>query len=151
MIISILTTTYGSIALEDLNVREMVRNHRLAKSIADVSFSEIRRQIEYKAKYNGINLVFADRFYPSSKTCSVCGNIKKDLKLSDRVFRCPHCGIVMDRDYNASLNLLSLIPNNKVGTDYPEFTPADLTALQSRFILNGIVTSKVETGKQHKF
>ena len=148
---SILTTTYGSIALEDLNVRGMVRNHRLAKSIADVSFSEIRRQIEYKAKYNGINLVFADRFYPSSKTCSVCGNIKKDLKLSDRVFRCPHCGIVMDRDYNASLNLLSLIPNNKVGTDYPEFTPADLTALQSRFILNGIVTSKVETGKQHKF
>ena len=147
---TILATTYGSIVMEDLNVRGMVKNHRLAKSVSDVSFSEIKRQIKYKAECNGLELLFADRFYPSSKTCSVCGTIKKDLKLSERVFRCPRCGAVMDRDYNASLNLLSLIPNKKVGTDYPEFTPVDLTALQFRFLLNGIVTSKVETGKQHK-
>lgn len=147
---TILTTHYAHIALEDLNVKGMVRNHRLAQAVSDVSFGELRRQIEYKAELNGVTVTKADRFYPSSKTCSQCGNIKRDLKLSDRTYRCDKCGAVIDRDYNASLNLLSLIGNSRVGTDYPEFTPVDLTALLSRFERNGIATSKVEAGRQQR-
>ena len=147
---TILTTHYAHIALEDLNVKGMVRNHRLAQSVSDVAFGELRRQIEYKAELNGVTITKADRFYPSSKTCSVCGNIKQDLKLSDRTYRCDKCGTIIDRDYNASLNLLGLIGNNRVGKDWPEFTPVDLTALLSRFARNGIATSKVEAGRQQK-
>jgi putative transposase len=91
----------------------------------------------------------ADRWFASSKTCHVCGH-KHDLTLKDRIYICPHCGTIIDRDLNAALNLLSLI-TRKVGVDYPELTPADLTALRSRFILNRIATSKVETGKQQKY
>ncbi len=146
---TILTTTYKSVAIEDLNVKGMVKNHKLAKSVSDVSFFELRRQIEYKAAVNGVRVEVADRFYPSSKTCSCCGHKRDELSLKERTYVCPHCGTVIDRDLNAALNLLSLI-TNKVGTDYPELTPADLTALHSRFTLNGIATSKVETGKQRK-
>ena len=147
---TILTTHYGQIAVENLNVKGMVKNHRLAQSVSDVAFGELLRQIEYKSAYNGVTVKKADRFYPSSKTCSVCGHVKHDLKLKDRTYRCDKCGSVIDRDYNASLNLLSLFTNIKIGTSRPEFTPADLTALYSRFERNGIITSKVETGRQHK-
>ena len=147
---TILTTHYGEIAIEDLNVKGMTKNHRLAQAVNDVSFGELRRQIEYKAETNGVKVTKADRFFASSKTCSVCGEKKEDLTLSDRTYRCPHCGAVIDRDLNASLNLLGLLVNHKIGTDYPESTPADLTALLSRFSVNGIATSKVETGKQQK-
>ena len=146
---TILTTHYGQIAVEDLNVKGMVRNPRLAQSVSDVAFGELLRQIEYKSAYNGVTVKKADRFYPSSKTCSVCGNVKHDLKLKDRTYRCDKCGSVIDRDYNASLNLLSLLSNTKIGSSSPEFTPADLTALLSRFNRNRIATSKVETGRQH--
>ena len=148
---TILTTHYGEIAIEDLNVKGMTRNHRLAQAINDVSFGEMRRQIEYKAAMNGVKVTKADRYFASSKTCSVCGEKKEKLSLADRTFCCKHCGAVLDRDYNASLNLLGLLVNHKIGTDYPESTPADLTALLSRFSVNGIATSKVETGKQHKY
>ena len=147
---TILTTHYGQIAVEDLNVKGMVKNHRLAQSVSDVAFGELLRQIEYKSAYNGVTVQKADRFYPSSKTCSVCGHVKHDLKLKDRTYRCDKCGSVIDRDYNASLNLLSLLSNTKIGTSRPEFTPADLTALLSRFNRNRIVTSKVETGRQQR-
>ena len=147
---TILTTHYGEIAIEDLNVKGMTKNHRLAQAVNDVSFGELRRQIEYKAETNGVKVTKADRFFASSKTCSVCGEKKEDLTLRDRTYRCPHCGAVIDRDLNASLNLLGLLVNHKIGTDYPESTPADLTALLSRFSVNGIATSKVETGKQQK-
>ena len=147
---TILTTHYGQIALEDLNVKGMVRNHRLAQAVSDVAFGELSRQIEYKSEYNGVTVKKADRFYPSSKTCSVCGNVKHDLTLKDRTYRCDKCGAVIDRDYNASLNLLSLLSNIKIGSSSPEFTPADLTALLPRFKRNGIATSKVETGRQRK-
>ena len=147
---TILTTHYGEIAIEDLNVKGMIKNHRLAQAVNDVSFGELRRQIEYKARMNGVKVVKADRFFASSKMCSVCGGKKEVLSLSDRIYRCEHCGAVTDRDLNASLNLLGLLVNHKIGTDYPESTPADLTALLSRFSLSGIATSKVETGKQHK-
>jgi len=146
---TILTTHYAEIAIEDLNVKGMTKNRKLARSINDVAMGELRRQIEYKAGLNGVNVTKADRFYPSSKTCNKCGAIKQDLTLKERIYDCPNCGLVIDRDYNASLNLLSLI-KNKIGTDGPEFTPADLNTLLSRFSVNGIATSKVETGKQHK-
>lgn len=96
------------IVLENLNVKGMLQNRKLSKAIADVSFSELRRQVEYKAKWYGEKVVIADRFYPSSKTCSGCGSVKPLLKLSERTFVCEVCGAVMDRDFNASLNLASL-------------------------------------------
>ena len=146
---TVITTHYAEIAIEDLNVKGMQKNHRLARSVSDVAMGEMRRQIEYKAALNGVSVTKADRFYPSSKTCSCCGAIKQDLTLKERTYICPSCGAVIDRDYNASLNLLSLI-TKKIGVDGPESTPADLTALLSRFTVNGIATSKVETGKQRK-
>ena len=147
---TILTTRYAEIAMESLNARGMMKNHRLAKSIADVSFHEIRRQIEYKAAYNGVKVTKADQWYASSKTCSQCGNVVQRLALSQRTYRCECCGAVIDRDLNAALNLRSLISHISVGTDYPELTPADLTALLSVFSKNRVATSKVETGKQRK-
>lgn len=147
---TILATHYTHIALEDLNVKGMVRNHHLAQSVSDVAFGELCRQIEYKSLLNGVKVLKADRFYPSSKTCSMCGHIKHDLKLSDSTYHCDKCGAVIDRDYNASLNLLSLITKKQIGADYPESTPEDLTALLFRFARNGIATSKVETGRQRK-
>ena len=93
------------IVIEDLNVIGMMKNKHLSDSVRKQCFHKFRQYITYKAELNGIELIVADRFYPSSKTCSECGFIKKDLKLKDRVYKCPHCGAVIDRDYNASLNL----------------------------------------------
>ena len=92
------------ICMEDLNVKGMMKNRHLSKAVQQQCFGEFRRQIEYKSAWNNIFVVIADRFYPSSKLCSCCGNIKKDLKLSDRIYKC-ECGNVIDRDYQASLNL----------------------------------------------
>ncbi|HNY38238.1 MAG TPA: transposase, partial [Petrotogaceae bacterium] len=93
------------LVVEDLGVSNMVKNHKLAKSIQNAMFGEIYRQLKYKCEWNGIKFVTADRFYPSSKICSKCGNIKEDLTLKDRICVCPHCGNVIDRDLNASINL----------------------------------------------
>lgn len=92
------------ICIEDLNVSGMMKNKHLAKAVQQQKFYEFRRQVEYKSAWNNIQVVIADRFFPSSKLCSCCGNIKKDLKLSDRIYKC-ECGNVIDRDYQASLNL----------------------------------------------
>ena len=94
------------ITMEDLNVSGMMKNKHLSKSIQQQCFHEFIRQMEYKCLWNGIELVKADRFYPSSKTCSSCGSIKKDLKLSDRTYICSECGLEIDRDYNAAINLM---------------------------------------------
>ena len=94
------------ICIEDLNVKGMMSNHKLAKSISDLSFYEFRRQLEYKCRWYGRDLVIIDRFYPSSKTCHNCGYIYKDLKLSEREWICPHCKSKIDRDYNAAQNIL---------------------------------------------
>ena len=136
-------------SLEDLNVQGMMRNHRLAKAISDVSFYEFKRQLAYKAEYNGREIHQVDRFYPSSKLCSNCGALKEDLTLKDRVYCCDKCGTRLDRDYNASRNLLSQLKKH-IGEVRPEFTPADLTALQDNFVKNCLVTSKYETGIQPK-
>lgn len=93
------------VGMETLNVIGMMKNRHLANRIQKQGFYEFYRQMQYKCEEKGIILVQADRFYPSSKTCSHCGHIKKDLKLSDRTYRCPECGMELDRDYNAAINL----------------------------------------------
>lgn len=93
------------IAIEDLNVSGMMKNRHLSKAVAQQKFFEFRTKLLAKCNEYGIELRLVDRFYPSSKTCHCCGNIKSDLKLSDRVYRCDKCGYTEDRDYNASLNL----------------------------------------------
>ena len=92
------------ICIEDLNVSGMIKNRHLSKAVQNQGFFEFRKQLEYKCNDRGIQLIVADRFYPSSKLCSCCGNIKKDLRLSDRTYKC-ECGNVIDRDFQASLNL----------------------------------------------
>lgn len=94
------------ICLEDLNVKVMVKNHNLAESICEVNFGEFRRMLEYKANWYNRKIVFVDRFYPSSKTCHNCGYINKSLTLKNRQWVCPQCGEVIERDYNAALNIL---------------------------------------------
>ena len=92
------------ICIEDLNVSGMMKNRHLSKAVQEQGFFWFRKQLEYKCSDKGIQLIVADRFYPSSKLCSCCGNIKKDLKLSDREYRC-ECGNIIDRDFQASINL----------------------------------------------
>ena len=93
------------ITIEDLDVKGMMSNHKMARYVQSAKFYEIRRQLTYKCEKNNIKLVVADRYFKSSKTCSECGSIKHDLKLKDRVYRCPHCGAIIDRDLNAAINL----------------------------------------------
>lgn len=93
------------VTMEDLNVTGMMKNKHLSRAVGEQCFHEFKRQMIYKCESRGIKLQLADRFYPSSKTCSCCGFIKKDLKLSERVYKCPECGSVIDRDFNAALNL----------------------------------------------
>ena len=92
------------ICIEDLNVKGMMKNRHLSKAVQQQGFYEFRRQMEYKSKWNNIQVIIADRFFPSSKLCSCCGKIKKDLKLSERIYKC-ECGNVIDRDLQAALNL----------------------------------------------
>lgn len=96
------------IGIEDLHVKGMVRNHCLARAVSDVGMGEFRRQIEYKAAMYGSRIVLADRWFPSSKTCSVCGVIQDELPLSVRAWTCPDCGTRHDRDVNAAINLKNL-------------------------------------------
>lgn len=92
------------ICIENLNVSEMMKNKYLSKAVQQQGFYRFRRQIEYKSAWNNIPVIIADRFFPSSKLCSRCGSIKKDLKLSDRIYKC-ECGNIIDRDFQAALNL----------------------------------------------
>jgi putative transposase len=102
-----LTQRFGTICIEDLSVRRMVKNRCLARSISDMGFQEIRRQLEYKTTRNGNRLVIADRFFPSSKTCSHCGHVLTELSLSIREWSCPCCEKTHDRDLNAAKNLVA--------------------------------------------
>ena len=103
-----LAREHGTVVVEDLNVAGMLRNRRLARHIADAGFAEIRRQLAYKTGWNGGRLLIADRWYRSSKTCSGCGAVKTKLALSKRTYTCEACGLVIDRDHNAALNLATL-------------------------------------------
>lgn len=102
-----ITKNYDGICLEDLNIKGMLKNHYLAKSISDVSWSEFNRQLEYKCKWNFKHYIKIDRFFPSSKTCSNCGYIQ-EMPLNKRIFNCLNCGVSIDRDLNASLNIRNI-------------------------------------------
>jgi putative transposase len=112
------------ICMEDLNVKGMSKNHNLAESILEMNFGEFRRMLEYKAQWYNRKIVFVDRFYPSSKTCHYCGYINKSLTLNDRKWICPHCGEVIERDYNAALNILDE-GLRIIGCSTSEFTLVD--------------------------
>ena len=104
---TILKERPSRIVMEDLNVKGIMRNKYLAESVAEQKFYKFISTMKYKCGWNGIEFVQADRFYPSSKTCSHCGHIKKDLKLNDRIYICSECGLAIDRDLNASINLMN--------------------------------------------
>ena len=104
-ITSYLTKTKSEVVIEDLNVSGMLKNHCLAQAIQDLGLYEFRRQLDYKGIWNGCKITVADRYFPSSKLCSICGCVNKDLTLADREWNCPHCGVHHDRDKNASTNL----------------------------------------------
>ncbi|MER5472566.1 IS607 family element RNA-guided endonuclease TnpB [Streptomyces sp. NPDC002685] len=110
------TAEYGTVVVEDLNVAGMLRNRRLARRIADAGFGEIRRQLTYKTRRNGCRIVAADRWFPSSKTCSGCGVVKAKLPLHIRTYECDACGLVIDRDDNAARNLAALAATALTGT-----------------------------------
>ena len=93
------------IAIEDLNVKGMMKNRHLAKDVANCSFYTIKEHLIRKARKHQIPVRLVDRFYPSSRLCSICGNYKPDLKLSQRVYHCCNCGVRIDRDFNASINI----------------------------------------------
>lgn len=102
---TMLAHTYADISIENLNVAGMVKNHKLARSVQDAAFAEFRRQLAYKTAQTGARLHVIDRWYPSSKTCSNCGTVKTKLSLSERVYHCEECGLVIDRDLNAAINI----------------------------------------------
>ncbi|MFE5587013.1 RNA-guided endonuclease TnpB family protein [Kitasatospora sp. NPDC056531] len=104
-----LAREYGTVVVEDLNVAGMVRNRTLARAVSDAGFGEIRRQLSYKSVWNGGRLEVADRWFPSSKTCSGCQAVKPELPLRVRTFNCGACGLVIDRDENAALNPAALV------------------------------------------
>lgn len=138
-----LTTHFGLIGIEDLNVKGMMANRRLSKAISDLGFYELKRQLTYKTEWRKGALKIHDRFYPSSKLCSQCQKKKENLTLSDRWFECPHCQFQMDRDLNASRNLDPLL----VPGVLREFTPEEMTALLKQ-VYPVLATSIVEAGNQ---
>jgi putative transposase len=109
-----LTRRFHTIGIEDLNVKGMVKNRRLSRAVSDMGFFEFRRQLDYKAAQRGGVVVVADRWYPSSKTCSGCGHKLQALRLSVREWACPECGAIHDRDVNAAINLKNLAVSSTV-------------------------------------
>ena len=101
----IVKTKPSRVVMETLNIKGMMKNKQLSKAIAQQGLYEFKRQLQYKCEFYGIEFIEADKWYPSSKTCSECGHIKPKLSLSERTYICEECGCVIDRDYNASINL----------------------------------------------
>ena len=139
---SLLTKTKSAIVLEDLNVSGMVKNHRLAQAIADVGLYEFRRQLEYKGAWYGCEALVADRFYPSTKRCSQCGQVKPVMGLDQREYHCDICGLVMDRDLNAAINLEQL---------FSETTASSAGRYAcGEHVRPGFQATLVETGTEHQ-
>ena len=130
-VVNSLLLDYDLICMEDLNVSGMMKNHKLAKAIQEVGFYKFKQVLLDKANVNGKQVVFIDRFYPSSKTCHKCGYVKKDLTLSDREWVCPTCGEYLERDANAAINILNE-GINKIGSRTAEFTLADCPTMDDR-------------------
>ncbi len=120
-----ITKRYDTIFIEDLNVQGMMKNHHIAKSVADVSLYAFKQKLQWKCDKYGKNLVEIGRFDPSSKMCSKCGNIKRDLKISDRTYKCDICGLTIDRDLNAAINIQAF-GSIKIGLVRSESTPAEI-------------------------
>jgi putative transposase len=139
-----LATGHGTVVVEHLNVAGMVRNRRLARALSDSGLAELRRQLTYKTTWYGSRLVVADRFYPSSKTCSACGWVKGKLTLGERTFVCTMCGHIIDRDLNAARNLAKLIDHvARSGRETVNARGVDV-----RPGLAGLITSKREAGTE---
>lgn len=119
------------ICMENLNVKGMLKNHKLAESISEMNFGEFKQMLEYKARWYNRKLVFVDRFYPSSKTCSCCGHIYKGLSLNEREWTCPQCNTYHDRDVNAAVNILNE-GMKLVGSCTTEFTLVDYPTMDDR-------------------
>lgn len=130
--------------MENLNVKGMMANRKLARAISDVGFYKIKQNLKYKMESKHRLLQEVDMFFASSKLCSKCGALKKDLTLKERVYECPECGFTIDRDLNAAINLRQQIKN--VGAASSELKPVELTALLSDLVVNGIATSSCEAG-----
>ncbi len=137
---SYLVKNHSEIVIEDLNVSGMTKNHKLASTILDCGFFEFRRQLDYKCKWYGSKLTVVDRFFPSSKTCSRCNHVKKQLKLSEREYVCEECALVIGRDLNASINLR----NKSVS-----YTESACGVSNKRFSITDEDTMKQETNINH--
>ena len=137
-----LTKNYQEIGIENLNVKGMVKNHKLARAISDIGFGEFRRQLEYKADIRGNLVKIHDRFFPSSKTCSCCKKLKEDLTLKDRIFTCKWCNLEIDRDLNSAINL-------DVRPARPELTSAEMTAMK-KSVFPVFATSIAEPGNKRQ-
>lgn len=127
------------IVIEDLDVAGLLKNKNLAKSIQELNLSEFKSQLVYKSEWYGRNLIIIDRYFPSSKTCSNCGYINKNLTLSDREWICPECGMKHDRDKNAAINICNegeRIYKKQIGKSYPEFTLEDYPPMDDIVIRN---------------
>ena len=120
------------ICMEDLNIKGMMKNHNLAESISEMNFGEFKNLLTYKCLQYGRQLVFIDRFYPSSKTCHCCGYVNKSLKLSDRQWICPECNSVINRDLNAAQNIKDEGLRKIIGWSSPKFTPADCPTMDDK-------------------
>lgn len=116
-----ITKNFKNISIEDLNIKGMLANRKLSRAISELGLYEFRRQLEYKSVKRGNNLIIVDRFFPSSKTCSCCGNVKETLLLSERMYKCTECGFILDRDLNAAINL-----ENQIPLAQREFTTAEI-------------------------
>jgi putative transposase len=127
---------YDKIIIEDLNVIGMVKNRNLAQAVSDIAFGEISRQFQYKSSWYGKELIVADRWYASSKTCSNCGNKKKNMSLSERIYKCDHCGLKINRDLNAAKNLASYGPTPKYGESQASGFGSSVAEMQHSLKLN---------------
>lgn len=116
-----ITRNFKNISIEDLNIKGMLANRKLSRAISELGLYEFRRQLEYKSVKRGNNLIIVDRWFPSSKTCSCCGNVKEILLLSERIYKCTECGFILDRDLNAAINL-----ENQIPLAQREFTTAEI-------------------------
>ena len=118
--------------MENLNVSGLLKNHKLARSIQELSLSRFETILKYKSIWYGRDLINIDRFFPSSKTCSDCGYINNELKLSDREWFCPDCGVIHDRDINAAINIENEgLKLYKIGIRNPELTPLESKSLDT--------------------
>ena len=143
---SSLATEYGTVVVEHLKMAGLSRNHRLARALTDSGMGQLRRLLTYKTRWYGSELVIADSFYPSSKTCSTCGWVKAKLSLGERTFKCEACGISLDRDINAARNLAKLAQHvAQSGWETPNYRGVDV-----RPGLAGRTAVKREAGSGHR-